>query len=187
MLTASMLSTACVHDVNADYEVKQVSLLGDNGNKIRIINGFDKSQAQYRVNGKTFTWQDLTKRQQSQILVAEKPLKEVEALLDLKEEELNLAVEEVEAKSEEIEEIAELIEDAIHDVDYEDMSIAEVKEQKAKLKKVLKKHDLAMKVKQLELEKLEDKLPKIDKQLLKDVKHKAQIYEQTLVEVAAEL
>ena len=187
LLTSCVVTTACVSDVYAKHEIRQVSVFGDDGNKIRIINGYDKSIAQYQVNGKTFTWQDLNTEQQSRFLAAEKPFKAAEDSVNHDEEKLEAAVEKVEAKAEEIENIAELIEHKVHDTDFDNMTLKQIKKHKKQQKQELKKHKLAIKAKQLELDELEKRLPKIDKALLEKLEQTAKVYESTLVAVAAEL
>ena len=187
LLTAVATTTACVSDAFAENEIRQVSIFGDDGNKIRIINGYDKELAVYRVNGKTFTWQDLSPSQQNALLEAEKPLKRAEKQLQAQEKEIQFASNKIEAKAEEIEKIAHKIEDMFEGIDYEDMTLKQIRKHQEKVSKIMDEHEMAMKVKELELQELEDAMVHIDQDLVEEVETSAKQYERVLVDVAAKL
>ena len=88
---------------------------------------------------------------------------------------------------EEIEEIAHKIEDMFEGVDYEDMTLKQIRKHQEKVSKIMDEHEMAMKVKELELQELEDAMVHIDQDLVEEVETSAKQYERVLVDVAAKL
>ena len=184
MLAASSAMVATVH---AEQEIRQVTVLGEKGNRIRVINNYDKSLTEYRVNGKQFRWQQLSQQQQDAIAAAESRLDNAEQALQGEEYKLQIASDRIEAKAEEIEFIADKIEDLFDGVDYDEMTLKQIRQHKEQISEEMDKHKIALKLKDLEMSELEKEMFELDPALIERVKSSARQYERVLLAIATDL
>ena len=187
LLGVVSVTSACISDVVADQEIRQVSLFGENGNKIRIINGYDKDKVIYRVNGKTFTWRDLSKSQQEALLEVERPLKHAEQQLDIEEMKMERSTDQLDAKADEMAALADKMDALLDNADYDKMTVKQIQAHQDKISQAIQVHETTMKQKAKELTELKEKIYQIDKALIEQVEAGARDYERVLVEVASEL
>ncbi len=151
---------------------------------INIENLHNQEEARYQVNGKTFTWSDLTKEQQARLAPIQAKLKALEEKVSVDEKAIQEAVAAIEVKAKELELEVHKIEQATVKVEKGTLSLKEVAELSRTLAQKTRVNEQVIKEKARELRKLEVALPRIDKSKLEEISEHADELEDVLVEIA---
>ncbi len=151
-----------------------------NDNHIITIRG-NTGERIYIVDGKKFTFAELSDEDKKRIKDVEIKLNALEKTIDFQSDELELWSEKMEAVSEKMEEEAEKFEEMFEDfdIDYDELDVVSQKLEKARSKIELKMQKLE---KQMEL--LEIKMRQIDQDKLNALEDIAYQYETILIDIA---
>jgi uncharacterized lipoprotein YehR (DUF1307 family) len=160
------------------------SLLQSGNHQIRILH--DSENKNYIVNGKRFSFQQLSSEQKKRILELEAKLDKLEQSLTIDEERLETWSEKMELIAEQMEQEAEEFEDTFDDFDFEQGS-RELEQVSLKIAKASR--NLEDKMRQLEksMRALQVEMPQINQQAISQLEVVAENMERILVEIAEEI
>ncbi len=181
------LTMACTSDVHAASESTRVSKISLNNNHITVRFDEDKGIRHYTVNGKTFTWNDLTPNQQARLSAIEEKLDANEAIIQSNEQDIRELTAQVEAKVADVERAAAAIEQALESLDIDNMTVRELQQKMPEIEHLMEENEHLMQAKEVEMLVEESRLFSIDEEAIAALEAQAKVYEQALVEIASEL
>ncbi|TLU61016.1 hypothetical protein FE810_16020 [Thalassotalea litorea] len=156
-------------------------------NHIHVVNSSNKGSHQgtvFHVNGTTFTWEQLNKEQQQQLIGIEKKLKESEQQLTAQTDGIEQIAKQIEVKAKEIEQQARKMETATIKIELEEMSYRELEGLQHKLETATRQFEKIIREKEQELRAIEGTLPEIDQKHVQAIEAQAREYEAALVVIA---
>ncbi|NMP31143.1 hypothetical protein HII17_06160 [Thalassotalea sp. M1531] len=184
IFTCGAITLGYLSSVSA-HEGSHIIVSGDD--TIRVYQKNNNGNTNYVVNGKEFTWNDLSEDQQSRIKAVESKLAIAEKKLAKQEIAIKKITSQMEEKAELLEKEARKIEQAFVKVSKHKMNFNDLEKAMRELELSTRANEIALRAKELELDKLDDKLEAIDLSMVEEIEQHADEYEAVLMEIAKEL
>lgn len=153
-----------------------------NDDNIIIEHLHNKQETRYQVNGKTFTWSDLTKEQQATLRPIEEKLKLLEDSIIINTDAFEQAVITLEEKAREMELEVRKLEEVTLEIEKNTVNLDDIARWSQALSEKIDHSLLDEKAK--EMAALEQLVPEIDEEKLKELEDYTQEYETLIIEIS---
>jgi len=140
-------------------------------------------QAIYHVNGKSFTYEQLSDSQKKDILKMEKNLEKLEMAIEIDSKAMEKWAEKMELVAEKMEDEVEQLEDVLENIEF-DVHSFKPSDITKKIEITTKKMGSKMKILEAKLKAMEFNMPRIDSAKIKAIEKQAEKYKDLLIEIS---
>jgi chromosome segregation ATPase len=179
LLMCGILSV-CQHSKASENRHEYTSHSKNHVVSIRNNNG----ERTYRVNDKSFTFDELSPEHQKKILKLEKNLELLEVEIEKSTEGMEEFSEQIERVAERMESEAEKLEQKMESIEFNSSDLAEMSKKLAAASSVL---EVKMSKLEREMREIEVRMPDIDHEAIRNIEIEAKKYEELLVQIADEI
>ncbi len=179
MLATIVMCTILSACQNTNAATKQTAEYSSNDHHIQIHS--HDNQRYYRIDGKEFTYDELSSDQKRKITKLEKELEQFEINIELDSEQMERWAEEMEQVADKMEIKVQKLEDAMSDAELDFGSLEEFSE---KMTRFSRNMNIEMTALEEQMKKVEHNMPKFDQQNISELEAKAKKLETLLIEIA---
>jgi hypothetical protein len=157
----------------------------NNINNIQISISQDNHKKRYQVNGRSFYWHDLSKKQQAQIKIIEDKINNIEKSWLVQEKQLTVFTKELENKVRVIEDQVSKLERV--GVKLENENINDIYRVADKLATLSAINEAVLRAKYAEIQEIEQNIDQVDFSLINDIERHARELETLLIKISESL